>query len=81
MPVFFSCGANTTDLSEFTNKELSKSDLHSAMEKIHLAIQEADKIMQVNKKAAHDEHYNLVKAYIEQSLKQKIEFNDKRLFA
>ncbi|WP_317383152.1 sensor domain-containing diguanylate cyclase [Anaerobiospirillum succiniciproducens] len=81
MPVFFSCGANTTDLSEFTNKELSKSDLHSAMEKIHLAIQEADKIMQVNKKAAHDEHYNLVKAYIEQSLKQKVEFNDKRLFA
>lgn len=81
MPVFFSCGANTTDLSEFTNKELSKSDLHSAMEKIHLAIQEADKIMQVNKKAAHEEHYNLVKAYIEQSLKQKIEFNDKRLFA
>lgn len=81
MPVFFSCGANTTDLSEFTNKELSKSDLHSAMEKIHLAIQEADKIMQVNKKAAHEEHYNLVKAYIEQSLKQKVEFNDKRLFA
>ena len=81
MPVFFSCGANTTDLSEFTNKELSKSDLHSAMEKIHLAIQEADKIMQVNKKAAHDEHYNLVKAYIEQALKQKVEFNDKRLFA
>ena len=81
MPVFFSCGANTTDLSEFTNKELSKSDLHSAMEKIHLAIQEADKIMQVNKKAAHEEHYNLVKAYIEQALKQKVEFNDKRLFA
>ena len=81
MPVFFSCGANTTDLSEFTNKELSKSDLHSAMEKIHLAIQEADKIMQINKKAAHDEHYNLVKAYIEQALKQKVEFNDKRLFA
>lgn len=81
MPVFFSCGANTTDLSEFTNKELSKSDLHNAMEKIHLAIQEADKIMQVNKKAAHEEHYNLVKAYIEQSLKHKIEFNDKRLFA
>lgn len=81
MPVFFSCGANTTDLSEFTNKELSKSDLHSAMEKIHLAIQEADKIMQVNKKTAHEEHYNLVKAYIEQSLKQKVEFNDKRLFA
>lgn len=81
MPVFFSCGANTTDLSEFTNKELSKSDLHSAMEKIHLAIQEADKIMQINKKAAHEEHYNLVKAYIEQALKQKVEFNDKRLFA
>lgn len=81
MPVFFSCGAQTIDLSEFTNKELDKSDLHSAMEKIHLAIQEADKIMQVNKRAAHEEHYNLVKEYIEQSLKQKVVFNDKRLFA
>lgn len=81
MPVFFSCGAQTVDLSSFAGRKLDGDDLDAAMEKIHLAIQDADKIMQTNKQAAHKEHYELVKAYIEQSLKQKIEFNDKRLFA
>lgn len=81
MPVFFSVGTRTIDLTAFAGRKLDEGDRNEAMGMFYQAIQEADSLMQVNKKRNHDEHYKMVRAYIENSLKQKIDMTDKRLFA
>lgn len=80
MPVFFSFGTKTIDVSEYSGRELEGALKDKATEIVYKAIGEADMLMQEQKKRNHEHHYSLVKAYIEQSLKRTIVFNDKRLF-
>lgn len=79
MPVFFSVGGTTVDLSAYAGRKLKAEEKEEAMALFYQAIQEADALMQQNKRLARVEHYSLVKAYIERSLNQTIEIHDKRL--
>lgn len=80
MPVFFSLGAKTVDLSAYAGRKLSPEEKEAAQELFYQAMQEADTQMRQNKRLAHQEHYTLVQAYIEQQLKHPISLHDRRLF-
>ena len=80
MPVFFSMGHCTIDLSKYHGRKLSPDEKEEAYELIYGAINQADLAMQKNKRLEHQEHYALVKAYIENQLQQSITLTDKRLF-
>lgn len=53
--------------------------LDMAYELFFQAVQQADKNMQEAKQANREEHYSLIRAYIEQTLHKRIDLNDKRL--
>ena len=80
MPVFFSLGAKTVDLSAFAGRKLEPHEKDEAQALFYQALQAADAQMRQNKRLAHQEHYTLVKAYIEQQLKRPITLHDRRLF-
>lgn len=80
MPVFFSIGTRTVDLSDFAGRKLNAEEKEEAYSIFYQAIQDADKLMQQNKRLARREHYTLVKAYIEHQLKHSIDITDKRTF-
>lgn len=80
MPVFFSLGAKTVDLSAYAGRKLSPEEKEAAQELFYQAMQDADTQMRQNKRLAHQEHYTLVQAYIEQQLKHPISLHDRRLF-
>ena len=80
MPVFFSLGTQTLDLSAYAGRKLNQAEKDLAQELFYQALQEADAIMRQNKRLAHQEHYTLVQTYIEQQLKQPISLHDRRLF-
>ena len=81
MPVFFSAGTVTIDLSAYAGRKLNEREKEIAMSRFFQAIQDADKIMQQAKKKNHDEHYAMVRQYIQSQLNNNIEIQDKRLFA
>lgn len=81
MPVFFSAGTVTIDLSAYAGRTLSEEEKDDAMSRFYQAIQDADNIMQENKKRNYQAHYAMVRAYIENQLNKKIVIQDKRLFA
>ena len=81
MPVFFSAGTVTIDLSAYAGRKLNDHEKEIAMSMFFQAIQDADKIMQQAKKKNHDEHYAMVRQYIQSQLNNTIEIQDKRLFA
>ena len=80
MPVFFSLGAKTVDLSAYAGRKLSPEEKEAAQELFYQAMQDADAQMRQNKRLAHQEHYTLVQAYIEHQLKHPITLHDRRLF-
>ena len=80
MPVFFSIGAKTIDLSQYAGRDLNEKEKDEAFGIFYQAIQDADLIMQQNKRLARTEHYSLVKAYVEKSINRTIELTDNRLF-
>ena len=80
MPVFFSLGAQTVDLSAYAGRKLKPEEKEAAQELFYQALQEADEQMRQNKRMAHQEHYTLVQAYIEHQLKRPISLHDRRLF-
>ncbi len=80
MPVFFSLGAKTVDLSAYAGRKLSPEEKEAAQELFYQAMQDADTQMRQNKRLAHQEHYTLVQAYIEHQLKHPITLHDRRLF-
>lgn len=80
MPVFFSLGAKTVDLSAYAGRKLSLEEKEAAQELFYQAMQDADTQMRQNKRLAHQEHYTLVQAYIEHQLKHPITLHDRRLF-
>lgn len=53
--------------------------LDMAYELFFQAVQQADKNMQEAKQANREEHYSLIRAYIEQTLHKHIDLDDKRL--
>lgn len=80
MPVFFSIGAKTIDLSQYAGRDLNEKEKDEAFGIFYQAIQDADLIMQQNKRLARTKHYSLVKAYVEKSINRTIELTDNRLF-
>ena len=80
MPVFFSFGTKTVDLSAYAGRKLKPEEKEEAQELFYQAMQEADTQMRQNKRLAHQEHYTLVQAYIEHQLKHPISLHDRRLF-
>lgn len=80
MPVFFSIGAKTIDLSAYAGRKLHGEEKEEALGQFYQAIQDADELMQKNKKMARTEHYSLVQAYIEHTLHHPISLSDNRLF-
>lgn len=81
MPVFLSAGTVTIDLSQYAGRPLNDHEKEIAMSIFYQAIQDADTIMQKHKKKNYDVHYAMVREYIQSQLKQRIEIQDKRLFA
>lgn len=79
MPVFFSLGTKTVDLSAYAGRKLDQVQKDEAQELFYKAMQEADNKMRQHKRMAHEEHYTLVRAYIEQQLKHPISLSDRRL--
>lgn len=80
MPVFFSIGIKTIDLSAYAGRELHAEEKEDALGLFYQSIQDADMLMQENKRLARAEHYGLVQAYIEKSLNHSISLSDNRLF-
>lgn len=81
MPVFFSAATVTIDLSAYAGRKLNEEEKDEAMSMFYQAIQNADNLMQINKKRNYQAHYTMVRAYIENQLNKKIVIQDKRLFA
>lgn len=80
MPVFFSIGIKTIDLSAYAGRDLHVEEKEEALGIFYQSIQDADMLMQENKRLARAEHYGLVQAYIEKSLNHPISLSDNRLF-
>ena len=80
MPVFFSIGIKTIDLSAYAGRDLHAEEKEEALGIFYQSIQDADMLMQENKRLARAEHYGLVQAYIEKSLNHPISLSDNRLF-